>query len=303
LSPGGLGASGHPAAESPPRSRIEWICFALSLAFALALGLIGIDRFPIFFLGDEAVESVRAVSTVRDGFRDEFGDLLPVVFKNEQTFNLGITPYVHMLPTSMFGHSIVATRGTELVFSVAGLAAVALLLREAFSLRFWWAGVLVIATIPGWFLHTRLAFGIPIAIGFFGWFLFFYSRYRLGRTGAVIPALVLAALTGYAYTGFQPVLLALAVLLLLVDAPWHWRHRRLAAAAVALAALLALPMVRFLRAHPEDVRLRLANYESYWAKPWPLSGKLAAFARGYADAVSPSYWLDPESRRDLVATG
>src|SRR5262249_34750088 len=109
-----------PAAES--RRGAETLFFGLSLLVAVAVGLWGLDRFPIFFLGDEAVESVRAASTIRDGFRDEFGDFLPVLFKNGQTFNLGITTYLHMLPTAVFGHSIEATRGIELLFAVSGLA-------------------------------------------------------------------------------------------------------------------------------------------------------------------------------------
>jgi hypothetical protein len=76
--------------RSEPRRGAEFLFFGLSLAVAAAVGLWGLDRFPIFFLGDEAVESVRAESTIRDGFRDEFGDFLPVLFTNGQTFNLGI---------------------------------------------------------------------------------------------------------------------------------------------------------------------------------------------------------------------
>jgi hypothetical protein len=295
--------SADPSPASPSRRRIrlpaEGVFFALSLFVALAVGLSGLDRFPIFFLGDEAVESVRAASTLRDHFRDEFDDLLPAFFKNEQTFNLGITTYVHMIPYEAFGHSIAATRGTEVVFAVAALAAVGLLLREGFGLEFWWIGVLAIATIPGWFLHTRMAFGIPIAIGFFAWFVFFYVRYRKGRPLSIFPAILFAALTFYSYMGMQPVLGALAVLLLVVDAPWHWRQRRLLPAAAAFALVLAFPMVRFLRAHPEDLQARLSNYDSYWVKPWPLQRKAAAFATGYADALAPSYWLDRESLRDL----
>jgi len=293
--------------ESPPdlQSRAEprrgpaTLFFSLSLFVSAVVGLWGLDRFPIFFLGDEAVESVRAQSTIRDGFRDEFGEFLPVLFKNGQSFNLGITTYVHMLPTSIFGHSIEATRGIELLFAVSALAAVALALRDAFGLSCWWIAVLVITTIPGWFLHVRIAFGIPIAIGFFGWFLYFYLRYRSGRPRSLFPALVFAVLAFYSYMGMQPVLGALGVLLVIIDAPWHWKQRRLLLPAAALLLVLAFPMVRFIRAHPEDVSQRLQNYDSYWVKPWPLSRKLATFAAAYADAVSPSYWLDPRSPRDL----
>src|SRR5262249_26001898 len=226
-------------------------------------------------------------------------DFLPVLFKNGQTFNLGITTYLHMLPTAVFGHSIEATRGIELLFAVSGLAAVALALRDSFGLSFWWIAVLAITTIPGWFLHVRMAFGIPIAIGFFGWFLYFYLRYRGGRPLPLFPALLSAALAFYSYMGMQPVLAALAVLLAVIDSPWHWKQRRLLLPAAALLLVLAFPMFRFMRAHPEDVSQRLQNYDSYWIKPWPLSRKLATFAAAYADAVSPSYWLDRESPRDL----
>ena len=287
------------APQSRPRFSSELVFFGLSLVLAMAVGFVGLERFPISFLGDEAVESVRAESTIRDGFRDEFGQLLPAVFKNEQTFNLGITTYVHMIPTSLFGHSILATRGTELFCSVLGLAAIGLLLRDGFRLRFWWTGVLVLATIPGWFLHVRMAFGIPIAIGFFSWALYFYWRYRGGRARAIFPALFFAAAAFYSYTGMQPVVIALAVLLLLVDARWHWAHRRLLPAAAAFALVLAFPMVRFVRTHPEDVAARLTSYDSYWIKPWPLTRKLGAFASAYADALSPSYWVDPQGRGDL----
>lgn len=277
----------------------RWL-FVLSLGVFLASRLIGLEKFPIFFLADEAVQTVRAADLLRDGGRDEFGQFLPVQFKNGESFNLGVSVYAFVLPTALLGPSVFVTRATAVVFALLATVAAALILRDFLRIRFWWAGVLVLSTIPGWFLHTRIAFGLLVAATFYVWGLYFYLRYRAGRRRAVFAALFFLALTCYTYTGFAPVVLATGVLLLVADASYHRRLGAMTLAAAGFLLLLALPYARFLRAHPGDLRSRLQAYGSYSVGAAPLSKKLFQFGKGYADALSPSYWLDPESGRDFV---
>ena len=267
------------SARQSPDARQALVFFALSLAVFLGTRLIGLERFPIYFFCDEAVQTVQAARLVNNGFRDEYGELLPTYFLNSQSRNLGIGVYVQVVPYILFGRSVFVTRATQVAVLFSAMAALGLLMRDAFRLRFWWVVVPVLSAFPGWFLHTRVAFELMVATAFYVWFLYFYLRYRAGRPRAVFLAALFAALAFYAYNAFQPVIAATGLLLLAADARYHWRQRRTLAWAVALLLLLALPYARFWRDHPHEVAGRLRNLDSYWLKRDTTARKLATVGR------------------------
>jgi len=49
----------------------------------LAVRLIGLATFPIYFFTDEAVQTVMAEDFVRDGLRNYNGELLPTYFNKD----------------------------------------------------------------------------------------------------------------------------------------------------------------------------------------------------------------------------
>jgi len=298
-----------PAAEEPglrpeatrrPLAQWERVLFAASLAVFLISRLVGLERFPIFFFCDEAVQTVQASELIHRGFRDESGQLFPTYFRNSESLNLSLGVYAQVLPTALFGRSIGVTRGTQVLLLLPAMAAVGLLLRDFLHLRFWWVGILMLSTAPAWFLHSRIAFEFMLAAGGYIGFLYFYLRYRSGRPANLFGAIVCGALTFYGYNTFQPVLAVTAALLFLVDLPYHWRQRRTVAAAVPLLLLAAAPYVRFARSHPQEIRQRLQGLDSYWVdRTLTLPQKLGRFGSEYIQGFSPAYWFGTEPTREL----
>ena len=297
----GVGSPRESASLDAPTPRQNRIFFVLALGVFLLTRLWGLDRFPIFFFCDEAVQTVQAARLTKAGFRGEEGELLPTYFRNTEFHNLSIGVYLQVLPTRLLPRSVFAARAVPLAVIFSAMLAVGWILRDFLKLRYWWLGVLVLSGFPGWFLHTRIAFELMLATSAYVWFLYFYLRYRDGRPRALFAATFFAALTFYGYNTFQPVIVATVLLLAIVDAPCHWRNRRVVLGAAALAVLLALPYARFVRMYSREVGERLRSLDSYWTDPArPLPEKLAIYGREYVRAFDPRYWFRPEPEGDIA---
>jgi hypothetical protein len=288
-------------AATSREARMAEILFALSLLLFLATRLVGLERFPIFFFCDEAVQTVKASELLENHGRSAQGEILPTYFDNGGVFNLSIGAYAQVPPTLLAGHSVFATRATQVLLLLPAMAAAGLILRDFLGLRFWWIGVLLLSTAPAWFLHTRIAFELMLATGAYVGFLYFYLRYRTGRTWSVLPAALCAALTFYGYNAFQPVLAVTGAALLLVDVRHHWKERRAFLVAIPVLLVCALPYLRFVRAHLQSVHERLSGLNSYWVDPALSTGqKWTRFAAEYAAGFSPSYWFGTDEKRELI---
>ena len=283
-----------------PTVRQNLAFFVLTLGVFLATRLIGLERFPIYFFCDEAVQTVQATRFMNNGFKDEAGKLFPTYFRNGGSFNLSIGVYLQVLPQKLFGHSVFVARATQVFVLLTAMAAVGLMLRDFFRLRFWWVGVLVLSAMPGWFLHTRIAFELMLATSCYVWFLYFYLEYRFGKTWAVFPALLFGALTFYGYNTFQPVIVLTALLLLFVDAPYHWRHRNVVLWTIPFLAILVLPYIRYLHEHAGEIHERLRGLNSYWTDPrLTMSQKLQAYGSEYIHSFLSPYWFRVEHAGDI----
>jgi hypothetical protein len=246
------------------------------------------------------VQTVQAERLWARGFRGDDGELLPTYFRNTEFYNLSIGVYLQVLPEKLLPRSVWVARAVPLLVIWTAMLGAGLILRDFLKLRFYWVGVLALSGFPGFFLHTRIAFELMLATAAYVWFLYFYLRYRTGSRASLFAAALFAALTFYGYNTFQPVVAATALILLAVDAPYHWKNRATVLAALALLALLTLPYWRFVRTHPEEVRTRLSSLESYWTDPsLRLPQKLARYGREYARAFDPSYWFRPDPPSDL----
>lgn len=281
-------------------ARPHGILFALSLATLLASRLFRLADFPIYFFCDEAVQQVRAWELLRDGLRDQFHQLLPTYFRNGEVFNLSTSVYAQVLPVLAFGRSVFLTRAVSALIACSAAVAVCLTLRNVFRIRFWWTGALLLGITPAWFLHSRTAFETAMAVSFFSWALYFYLRYRGGRPRSLFPALLFGALAFYTYSPMQAVVPATALLFLLFDLPFHWRHRRHVLAGLAMTVVLALPYWRFLQSHPEATASHLQSQYSYWFHSGlTIPEKLARYGRQFALGLSPRYWYARDSPWDL----
>jgi len=294
------GSAADGQARDGPTPRQNRVFLGLTLAVFLATRLWGLERFPIFFFCDEAVQTVRAAQLSVHGMRDDGGVFLPTYLRNTEFYNLSVGVYLQVLPERLLPRSVFVARAVPLAVLFSAMLAVGLILRDFLGLRFWWVGVLALSGFPGWFLHTRIAFELMLATAFYAWFLYFYLRYRSGRPRALYSAAVFAALTFYGYNTFQPVIIATAVALAVADGRYHGEHRRTLARVLLLLVVLALPYVRFLRGHAGEVSERLRSLDSYWTDPArTLPAKLVIYATEYVRGFSPRYWFFPEPPGDI----
>jgi hypothetical protein len=275
--------------------------FLLALAVYLLTRLIGLDQWPIYFFTDEAVQTNFAAGLVQNHFvwQKEF---LPTFFNNAGQFEMNVSVYVQVIPYLLFGKSVLVTRGVSVLITLLGAAAMGWILRRIFRLPLWWSGVLIFSVIPVWFLHSRTAFEPAESITFYIAFLYFYMRYRDDKPWLLLPALGFGALAAYTYSPAQVVTAVTGALLLLSDAPYHWRHKKVALAGLGVLVVVALPYVRFLILHPEGNRDQLAIVSSIWVDTVPLTEKLRLFFTEYLRGMDPRFWYLPNPPEGVTQT-
>jgi len=273
------------------------------LIFALTR-LIGLDRWPIYFFTDEAINPLLAADFIRHGFTDGAGQWFPTYFANGQYLSLSTSVYVQVIPYLLFGFSVVVTRAVPALIALSGTLAVGLILRDSFKLRFWWIGTLLLSITPAWFLHTRTAFEHPLWVAFYAWFLYFYLRYRSDKPQYLLLSLASGALAFYSYNGAQLGVVVTGILLLISDARYHWqtlRHNsKLLLAAAIVLCLVALPFLRFYADHSDETFKHLRILDSYWTQPISTGEKIDRLVKEFAFGLSPDYWYAPENTRDLI---
>ncbi len=288
-------------ASRPWPLSLDTTLFLFTLLVFLATRFISLDRFPIYFFTDEAIQSVQAANLVHNGFRDQANQLFPTYFQNGTYFNLSVSVYAQVIPYLLFGFSVVVTRGVSAWVALSGAAAVGLMLRDIFKVRFWWIGSLLLSIVPVFFLHSRTAFETVFGASFYAWFLYFYMRYRYFKPRNLYWALLFGALTFYSYSPMQAIMAATGGLLFLSDLRYHWQNRRTAALGLGLLIVLALPYLRFQADHPGEAWLHLRILDSYLLRPdLTPSDKIAEFWSQYLRGISPTYWYSTQTGPDLI---
>ncbi len=284
------------AGQGPPpherSGRLEWVLFSLGLLGYMATRLWGITRFPIYFFCDEANPSVLAEQVFARGLRDQYGTFLPLYFELAPgRWCPELQVYFHGLGSLLFGRSVLATRTTQVVVCVLAPIAVALTLRLVFRARSWWAGPFLLALSPAWFLHSRTGFDPVVMATFYACFLLSYLLYRTRSPRYLLAAAAFGAATFYSYSNGQMVMAAAVFLLAVTDLPFHWRNRKVVLQALALAAVLAVPAVRFQAGSPKALGGQLRVVRSYWFTSQPTHQKVLQFARTWGHGLSPTYWF------------
>ncbi len=275
------------------------VFFLLALLVYTLSRIIGIDRFPINFFTDEAIQTNLTADLIRDHFRGYDGILLPTYFKNVYEYNLSLSVYLQLIPTYLFGKSVLITRATSALITVFGAAAVG----KSFSLltgkRWAWIGILLFGLTPAWFLHSRTAFETSLMVSLFAAFLYAYMLYCVRSARFIYLAAFFAALTFYSYAPGQIIILSTSLFLLAVDWRMHWANRRFLLCAIPLLVLLALPYLRFQAMLPGEYTNALRMLESHWVQSGNLLSKLSISLGYYVKGLSPAYWLTPNVM-DLV---
>jgi 4-amino-4-deoxy-L-arabinose transferase-like glycosyltransferase len=273
--------------------------FGLSLFIYLAVRLIGLNDFPIYFFSDEAIQTNLAADFVHENFTNASGEFLPTYFFNVDKYSLSTTVYLQVLPYLIFGKSEFVTRATAVLVTLLAAVCIGLILRDIFKLPYWWSATLLLSMAPAWFLHSRTAFETTAMVSFYTGGLYFYMLYRYRSPRYLYASLVLFALAFYSYNPGQVVVTLTGILLFLSDVRYHWQNRRTAMFGLGLLFLLALPFLRFRLEHPTAMHDHLVTLGSYWIRPVSLQEKLTRFAREYIHGLSPGYWFTP-NQEELV---
>ena len=295
-------AEAAPSETENPGSikKTGWCLFGGALLLYLFTRLYAVDAFPIYFFADEAIHAVYAQELLDRGFKDAGGAYFPLYFEaagNRWTPLLSV--YVHAVPIAILGKSVVLTRATSALVSALGTIAVALILKLIFGSRYWWAGTLLMAVSPAWFLHSRTAFETVMMSSFFACTLLSYLLYRTRSPRYVFATLLFGAATFYTYSNGQVIVVAFATLTLVSDLRYHLKNWRTLLAGLILGVVLALPLVRFLSTHHAPMATHLRDVNSYWFRDIPLVEKADQLVRTYANGLSPAYWFFP-NEHDLV---
>lgn len=289
-------ATAHTKTIRPQSPKIKtwqvWL-IAAALVVYLSTRFIGLDRYPIYFFTDEAIQTVLAADLVKDGFRDYQDELLPTFLVNGNQYNLGTSVYAQILPWLIFGKSVWVTRGTSVLITLLAALAVGLTMKNIFKSRYAFTAILILSITPAWFLHSRTAFEVAIATAFYAAFLYCYLMYREGSPRYLLAAVIFGSLAFYSYSPTQLVMAVTAVALLFSDLRFHIRNWKTVLLGLGLAAILALPYLRFTILHPDENIRHLEILGSYWIQNIPLTEKLSLYFKEYLKLLNPLYWFLP----------
>jgi 4-amino-4-deoxy-L-arabinose transferase-like glycosyltransferase len=274
-----------------------WL-FGFAIAVYLLTRLIGLTQFPIYFFTDEAIQSLSIIDLINNKYRDPSGVWLPTYFRNGDYYNLSLSVYLQWLPAVLFGKSAVATRAMSVLVTLIAAISVGLTLRDVFKLKYWWTGTLFLSITPAWFLHSRTAFETAEFVAFYAGMLCAYLYYRYTSPRYLYLTVFLGAFAFYTYSPAQVIMPLTALGLLLSDRRYHWENRRTVLIGVVLAAVLALPYVRYIVNNPSTPFAHLHTLWSYWYEDIPLSDKISRYFSEFGVGLSPWYWYTP-NQRDL----
>jgi hypothetical protein len=274
-----------------PAAKLATGLFVAALGAYLLTRLIGLTDFPIYFFGDEAIQTTTASDLMRRGMRGPDGSFLPTYFQNGLYFNLSASVYLQVLPQLFFGKSIFVTRAASVLVTLLAAVCTGLMLRNFFSVKRWWLATILLSVVPAWFLHSRTAFETVLFVSFYTAFLYFYLEYRLRNPKRVFWAVLFAGLAFYSYSPGQLVLAVTGLFLLISDLKYHWQQRGTLVPAIGLLTIVAIPYLRFRLAADYSPLDHLRSLGSYLIQPLPPIQKVSIFLTEYARGLSPLYWF------------
>ncbi|HET6594643.1 MAG TPA: glycosyltransferase family 39 protein [Anaerolineales bacterium] len=272
-----------------------WL-FICAIGVYLITRLIGLTQFPVYFFTDEAIQTQSVIDLIENGYKDPSGVWFPTYFRNGDYYNIGVSVYLQWLPAILFGKSAVATRVTSVLVTLIAAISIGLILRDVFKLKYWWTGILFLSITPAWFLHSRTAFETVEFVAFYAGMLGAYLFYRHISPRYLYIAVFLGALSFYTYSPAQVILPLTALGLLISDWRYHWEQRRTILLGFAMAAILALPYIRFSINNPSVPFAHLHTLWSYWFENIPVSEKVSHYLSEFGVGLSPWYWYVPNDR-------
>jgi hypothetical protein len=272
---------------------LPW-AFVLALSLTLLMHFVALDRFPIYFFTDEAIQTMHASDLLHNHLRVD-KEYLPTYFVNGDQYNLSVSVYVQVLPALLLPRSIWVTRGVSVILSLLASLSVGLIMRDIFQAKQPWLATMLLGITPAWFLHSRTAFETVLAVSFYAAFLYAYLRYRCGAPHFLYLAILCAALSFYSYSPAQLVITLTAALLFFSDLRYHWQQRAFLLRGLGLLIVLSLPYLRHQLNHPGETARHMQILNSYWIREIPLTDKLGIYFKEYLRGLDLRYWYWPNN--------
>ncbi|MGB4596146.1 MAG: hypothetical protein WBI14_09620 [Anaerolineaceae bacterium] len=259
---------------------------------------IGLEKFPIYFFSDEAIQTLAIKDLINNGFRDPGGRFLPLYFNNGGQYNLSLSVYLQWL-VAWLPNSVWLTRAVPALVTLVFPLSVSLALRDFFKIKTWWLAPFVISALPAWFLHSRTAFETCLGASMYALFLYFYLRYRHGHRGAIVWTVLFGALAFYAYAPMQLVVVLTSLVLVIVDFRYHVASWGSVAKGALALLMVALPYFVFRLQNPQALTAHLHLLNSYWLEQLSILQKMGEFIKRYLLGLDPTYWFISNSN-DLL---
>jgi hypothetical protein len=293
--PAVLGEGGQRLRLAQPLQRsMDWtrangalVVTAAVVGAALALHYADLRGAPPGFFSDEASVAYDAQGIATD-LRDQHGDLLPIFFRAFGTWRGSLFIYLMAAVFRVTGPGVLQARAVSTTVSLLTALFIGLLVQRLFGARWLSLGAFAVTAVTPWlFAPGRLAFepiSLPAVLAAFLllWHLADQTeRWYLGAAaGAVLGLSVYAYISAWLYA---PLLcLALAV----AELP-RVRLRLLLATATGVVVAV-LPMLFFLRGHPDALTARY-DVVQVWLPGHPLLENLGRSWRVYTSGFSPDF--------------
>jgi len=253
----------------------HWLLIII-LAVSAVLRLWSLSTNPPHLTPDEAALGYNAYSILKTG-RDEYGKLLPIIFKSFGDYKPGLYVYLAVPFVALFGLSEFAVRLPSALAGVIAVWLLYLIVRELFKekkLAIGRQSLAIIASfllaISPWHIHfSRGAWevNVSLTLTLAGIYFFLRACSPLGKSFTNSRFLILSSLffssTLLAYQGAKlATMIAVAIL-----ATLHWKkifafNKKTLTASVALGLIVSLPIILSLF-QGKTGRLRVFSVFSY----------------------------------------
>ena len=248
--------------------QLAWIAIAVLLIAAAIPRLIALDRAPLGLNQDEACNGYDAYSLAQTG-RDQHGNRWPIVIQAFNDYRMPLYDYSLVPIVAMFGLKASTVRLGAALWSIADLAAIAILGWVMFGARGGAAAILIAALTP-WHFHTsRFGHEAITSAATVSWATTCFMLWHRRRwSGWLILSAAFFGLSLYSYS----ITKLFVPLWILVLATFHWRDIRRSPVLVLIAAViggvLAAPQMLLLVHEGARMQARFNQISAFGGDGW-----------------------------------
>ena len=221
------------------------VLFFLILLIYLFSRIVKIEDFPIYFFNDEASQGVKAEELLNNHFKDKENNFIPMTISSTGYHQLGLVVHFNIPGVFLFGKKIWVERTTSALLALIGCVYIALIAKNVFKIKFYWAAVLFLAFSPIFFLFSRTGFEAAVYTSFFAGFIYYYLRYRTEGKYYIFISIIFALLAFYTSAIIWPILISMIIFIFLLDLSYHLKNLKQTLFGFSLVIISLLPLINY----------------------------------------------------------